>query len=227
YRINRKNRYADSSDSDSRQQWICGNILTIFLIVVFPLCCNFVCLMSKGMEHDLMTFAFICPYILAIMFDDNEVTVSSRRISRFISYATPALLAVIIWSNVVYANQSYFKKSLQEQSAISLMTRIVNDLEGYEGYIPGVTPVAFLGTLEDSPYTKELSGFTDIMPYGMRQTSLTYFGTDYAMLTYVINVNMNLIRIDDWDEEMSSMPCYPVDGSIKYIGDVLIIKISD
>lgn len=227
YRINRKNRYAGSSDSDSKRQWICGNILMLFLIVVFPLCCNFVCLMSKGMEHDLMTFAFICPYILAIMFDGNAMDASSRQINRFISYATPVLLAVIIWSNVVYANQSYFKKSLQEQSAISLMTRIVNDLEGYEGYIPGETQVAFLGTLEDSPYTKELSGFADIMPYGMRQTSLTYFGTDYAMLTYVINVNMNLIRIDDWDEEMSSMPCYPVDGSIKYIGDVLVVKISN
>lgn len=227
YRINHKNRYTGSSDNDSRQQWICGNILMLFLIVIFPLCCNFVCLMSKGMEHDLMTFAFICPYILAIMFDDDAADVSLRRMSLFLRYATPVFLAVIIWSNTVYANQSYFKKSLQEQSAISLMTRIVDDIENCEGYIPGVTPVAFLGTLEDSPYTKELSGCTDIMPYGMRQTALTYFGTDYAMLTYVINVNMNLIRIDDWDEEMSSMPCYPVDGSIKYIGDVLVIKISD
>ncbi|MDE6749446.1 MAG: glucosyltransferase domain-containing protein [Lachnospiraceae bacterium] len=238
YRVNRKNRYNCSSDGESRQQWICGNILMIFLIVVFPLCCNFVCLMSKGMEHDLMTFAFICPYILAIMFDDNAAEVNnSPRINTsvisahsmrwFISYATSILLSVIIWSNVVYANQTYYKKSLQEQAAISLMTRIVNDIERHEGYIPGVTPVAFIGSFEKSPYTVELSGFTDITPYGMGRTALTYFGTDYAMLKYVINVNMNLTRVDELDAEMFSMPCYPVDGSINYIGDVLIIKISD
>ena len=238
YKVNRKNRYAGSSDGGLRQQWICGNILMIFLIVVFPLCCNFVCLMSKGMEHDLMTFAFIFPYILAIMFDDNAAeldssprintsNVSTHSVRRLIRYATPILLSVIIWSNVVYANQTYYKKSLQEQSAISLMTRIVNDIEHHEGYIPGVTQVAFIGSFENSPYTVELSGFTDITPYGMGRTALTYFGTDYAMLKYVINVNMNLTRVDDLNAEMSSMPCYPVDGSINYIGDILIIKISD
>lgn len=227
YRIRRQNCHTGSGDGESRQRWICGNILMLFLIVVFPLCCNFVCLMSKGMEHDLMTFAFVFPYILAIMFDDNVADVSSHRMSRFISYATPILLSVIIWSNAVYANQTYYKKSLQEQSAISLMTRIVNDIEKHEGYIPGMTPVAFIGSFENSPYTTELSGFTDIMPQGMGRTALTYFGTDYAMLKYVINVNMNLTRVDEWDAEMSSMPCYPADGSINYIGDVLIVKISD
>lgn len=238
YRINRRNRYVCNSDGESRQQRICGNILILFLFVVYPLCCNFVCLMSKGMEHDLMTFAFICPYILAIMFDDsvaemnsgpriNTSDCSTHGIRWFIRYATPILLSVIIWSNIVYANQTYYKKSLQEQSAISMMTRIVNDIEHCEGYIPGATPVAFIGSFENSPYTMELSGFTDITPYGMGQTALTYFGTDYAMLKYVINVNMNLTRVDDLDEEMYSMPCYPENGSVNYIGDVLIIKISD
>ena len=238
YRINRRNRYAGSSDGKSRQQWICGNILMILVIVVYPLCCNFVCLMSRGMEHDLMTFAFICPYILAIMFDDNAVKmnsspkinnsdVSTYSMRRLISYATPILLSVIIWSNAVYANQTYYKKSLQEKSAISLMTRIVNDIEGHEGYIPGVTPVAFIGSFDRSPYTMELSGFTDVMPYGMGRTALTYYGTDYAMLKYIINVKINLTRVDDLDAEMNSMPCYPAEGAINYVGDVLIVKISD
>lgn len=238
YRVSRKNRYDGNSDSELRRQWICRNILMLFLIVVFPLCCNFVCLMSRGMEHDLMTFAFICPYILAIMFDDNKAEmngspglntsdVSTGSMRWFISYATPILLSVIIWSNAVYANQTYYKKSLQEQSAISMMTRIVNDIEHRDGYVPGATPVAFIGSFENSPYTMELSGFTDITPYGMGHTALTYFGTDYAMLKYVINVNMNLTRIDELDEEMHSMPCYPANGSVDFIGDVLIIKISD
>lgn len=227
YRINRQNRNAGHNDKESKYQRICGNILMLLLIVVFPLCCNFVCLMSKGMEHDLMTFAFICPYIFAIMVDDKAMTVTSNRMRWFINHATPILLSVIIWSNAVYANQTYYKKSLQEQSAISLMTRIVNDIERYEGYIPGVTPVAFVGSFENSPYTTELAGFTDIMPYGMGRTALTYIGTDYAMLKYVLNVHMNLTRVSDLDAETASMPCYPADGSINYVGDVLIIKISE
>lgn len=238
FRKRRQNCHEGGNGSESKQQRICGNILILLLIVVYPLCCNFVCLMSKGMEHDLMTYAFICPYILAIMFDDDasKKNISTKNntandfihsMRRLIGYATPILLSFIIWSNVVYANQAYYKKSLQEKSAISLMTRIVNDIEGHEGYIPGETPVAFLGSFDRSPYTMELSGFTDIMPHGMGRTALTFYGTDYAMLEYIINVKINLTRIDDLDEEMNSMPCYPANGSINYIGDVLIVKISD
>lgn len=231
YKISRKNRYAGSDDKAARQQWICGNILLLLLIIAFPLCCNFVCLMSKGMEHDLMTFAFVCPYFFAIMIDENADAASSRDIKKFIRYSTPIFLAVIIWSNIVYANQTYYKKSLQEQSAVSMMTRIVNQIEQHEGYIPGVTPVAFTGTFEDSPYTTELPEFEEIKLCGMGKTALTYLGTDYAMLKYVLNVNMNLTRVSDWplvtDKEIAAMPCYPEEGSIDYVGEVLVIKISD
>lgn len=227
YRINRQNRYVSHDNDASKHQWICGNILILLLIAVFPLCCNFVCLMSKGMEHDLMTFAYICPYIFAIMVGDKAAAASPHRMRRFISYATPILMSVIIWSNVVYANQTYYKKSLQEQSAISLLTRVVNDIERYEGYIPNVTPVAFIGSFENSPYTMELSGFTDIMQCGMGKTALTYIGTDYAMLKYVLNVPMNLTRASGLDAETASMPCYPANGAINYVGDVLIVKISE
>lgn len=195
------------------------------ILLLFPLGINAVCFISKGMEHSLMVYAFIFVYILGIkLLEDLDISLNKKK------YATIAMLAVlgcISWVNMVYANQVYLKKQMQETAAISLMTRIVNDIEAVEDYVPGVTPVAFTGTFNESPALKNDEGFTDLVPYGMGNTSMFYVGTDYAVLTHLMNVNMSLVRVDAADVKVQDMPSYPAEGSIAYVDDTLVVKISE
>ncbi len=220
-------------------------LLSLLIILLLPLGLNFVCVLSKGMEHTLMVFAFsmLYVYVLWIYEENHVITVSKNSLNAspkavkfqkssklradILRYFLGFSLLAIIWVNVVFANQVYLKKSLQEKAAESLMTRIVSSMESFEGYEPGVTPVAFSGYFENSPYLRFLPGFEDLTPYGMGNTILTYMGTDYAFLRYELNVPINETRVYADTPEVKAMPCYPLEGSIAYVDDVLVIKISD
>lgn len=200
-------------------------VLQVILLLLFPLGINAVCILSKGMEHSLMVYAFIFVYILAVKLI-NDMEINNKR-KRHGIIAMAAVLGIVSWVNTVYSNQVYLKKQMQETAAISLMTRIVNDVESMEGYVPGITPVAFVGTFNNSPCLKSDEALKDIVPYGMGNTTMFYIGTDYAVLTHMMNVNMNLIRLTGDEIESLNMPDYPMEGSVAYVGDTLVIKISD
>lgn len=199
--------------------------LQAVLLLLFPLGMNFTCFMSKGMVHSLMTYGFVMPYIGAIALMDKKPQKVERNWGQVVTWLC---ILCLVWSGTVYANQVYLKKALQEEAAQSLMTRMIVDIEDMEDYIPGETPVALMGSFEKSPYMEQsLKGFGELLPYGMGNTALTYVGTDYAMLQFECNVQMNLVRIDGSAEEIQRMPTYPNHGAIRYVDGVLVVKISE
>ena len=212
-------------------------VLIVLALLLFPLGCNFVCVMSKGMEHPLMMFGFNMLYVFAaataerIRYSTDVQTLTGddkRQFWRTTDAGIVAILAgVLIWNHFIYANQIYFKKSLQEKAAYSVMSRIVTDVEDVPGYVPGITPVAISGYFEASPYLTELSGFEDLTSDFMGKTSLTYQGTDYAMLTYYLSIDLNLTRVDASMEAVQQMPVYPAEGSVSMVDGVVVIKVSD
>lgn len=209
-------------------------ILIALALLAFPLACNFVCVMSKGMEHSLMLFGTNMLYVFAVVMAGYRKRLPDEakgRIRLFWGRAAVGIVAflsgILIWEHFVYANQVYLKKSLQEKAAYSLLTRIVMDVEDTPGYIPGITPVAISGYFEGSPCLTELWGFEDVTAYAMGKTSLTYQGTDYAMLNYYLSANMNLTRVDASADAIRQMPVYPAEGSVSMVDGVLVIKISE
>lgn len=172
-----------------------------------------------------MVYGFIFVYILAIkLVEDLDIRFNRKKLGCIV---LTAVLGGICWINVVYANQVYLKKQMQETAAISLMTRIAEDIEEVDGYLAGTTPVAFTGTFNASPALKNDEGFEDLVPYGMGNTSMFYIGTDYAVLTHLLHANMNLVRIDADNKIVQEMPCYPMEGSVACIDGTLVVKISD
>lgn len=206
-------------------------IMQLIIVILFPLGINFVCLISKGMEHTLMIYAFCFVYILAIKASEVHYTLfaDTANTKKAIIPRLTVLLSVmvIVWSNIVYANQVYLKKDLQEKATLSMMTRIVYAIESADDYVPGVTKVAFCGSFETTSYVTDMEAFKDVIPYGMGKSSLTYIGTDYAFLTHILNANMLLTRVDGSVETIKEMPNYPAKGSIAYVDGILVVKISD
>lgn len=212
-------------------------LLLALSLLLFPLACNFVGVVFQGEEHTLMLFGPTMFYVFAIAAEEkasclagDEHTPKKQTSLCWTMTTVKAavfLLSIVIWVRFLYAGQVYFKKSLQEKAAYSLLTRIVADVEKMPGYVPGVTPVAISGYFERSSYLTELPGFEDLKPYAMGKTSLTYQGTDYAMLTFYIGVNMNLTRVDPSLEAVQKMPLYPAAESISEIDGTIVVKISD
>lgn len=56
-----------------------------------------------------------------------------------------ALIAALVWGNIQTANALYLKKDLERQATLSRMTELCLRLDQTEGYVPGETPVVFIG----------------------------------------------------------------------------------
>ena len=200
-------------------------VLQASLFLLLPLGMNFVYILSKGMEHTLMIFSFLTVYFLAIrlLLEPAE----KNKWLMGIKYACIAGLALVCWVNMIFSNQIYLKRKLQEEASLSLLTRIVNDVENFEGYLPGRTQVALSGKMALSTEISDPAGFEDLTLYGVSNTPLFYAGTIDAYFKYYLNSAIVLTEVDPYSEEVRNMPSYPAQGSIAFVGDVLVVKIAE
>ena len=144
------------------------------------------------------------------------------------------LVALILYGNVQFANGMYLKKDLEQGAYMSYMTRVVDRIEEHEEYIAGETSLCFVGTPENLYYSP--NGFDEYSEViGMKRAVIPRADERrrYDMLFgYLLGVPVKLAEEDIWDslqndEEVSQMPIYPDSGSLKMIGDVLVIKLGD
>ncbi len=200
-----------------------SKVMQVSIIVLLPLGVNLTSIISKGMLHTLMVFSFVLLYLplINLSFDKIQKKYSFKKIFAFV------VMFCIIWNNIVFANQVYLKKSLQDDAAKSLMTNIVYDVEHIEGYEPGITPVAFVGSFEKNEYISEIPDMEEISVLGVGKTPLLYEGCDYSFLKYETAVKLNLTRVDWTYEGVSEMPCYPAEGSVQNLGGTIVVKISN
>ena len=200
-------------------------IIEIAGFVCLPLAFNFACLMSGGMVHELMTFSFslLFAYALFVLkkFSDEKTIKSS------IKYVALIPIVIILWNNTVFSNQIYFKLHMEDLAATSLATRMVDDIEDTEGYIPGVTPVYFVGIPENSEHVEPVMYLNDINIWGVNFTPFIYEDSLEFYIKNYLNVDMNFGYEDISDSQEKEMPSYPEKGSIRFVGDTLVVKISD
>ena len=204
---------------------ILGIAAATVLLLLFPFCVNAVCFISKGMEHTLMTYAFCLVYVLAlVIYEHLDISLKPVKIMHI---CVMLFLAVVLWNRIVFASQLYLKMDFQDTQAAALLNRIVYEVESMDGYQPGITPVAISGSFENSDYLQPIESMKQLEVKGVGKTAMTYGGTEYAYLQYILNVNMNLVRIDYEDETVKNMPCYPEKGSVSQVGDTIVVKVAD
>lgn len=101
-----------------------------------------------------------------------------------------------------------------------------------EGYQPGVTPVAFAGVMSDSHLYMERPGFEAINDFDFYVYSITYEQT-YPWFFHMILGDP--IRMADeaermalaYSDEVLSMSVFPAEGSLKMVGETLVIRIGE
>lgn len=202
-------------------------IIQILGLLFAPLFANVVCVISKGVEHTLMTYAFLLVFVFAISVWEEYKELNSTRYTITANGVVLVLVGLLVWNNIVFSNQIYFKMDMQERAFESFATRMVSDIERTEGYQYGKTQVVFYGSFEESPYIKNIPYIGEGSVHGVGKTPITYMGTFSSFSTYVLNLNMNYALGSDADDMIKNMPSYPSNGSIVVADGVVIVKISD
>ena len=205
-------------------------LLAALAAMLLPFALNISFFFSKGVSHDLMTYAFVLVYLMSMQFEERFEE-SEPRARRPLRAIVAGAMCVILLSGTVYANTAYLKKDLESQSFDMLMTRVLDRVEQVEGYVPGETPVAFLGNFSASPLMGE-DAFAGYWQTGLNfRAPVTHEGSRAAYFAKKLGYNVLLAPQAEVDaiaqsETARSMGVFPAADSVQMVDGCVCVRIS-
>ena len=197
--------------------------LALVLLAVYPLSVNCMYLVaSPDIIHTLVLFSFVSFYVLAL-----AVLEFSGVPGRVFSSVGAVALALIIAANVYFANKVYLKMQLEYENAYAFYTSLmaeVMDNPNFSRY----TIIDIVGDVQSG--LTDFSEDIDTRSFTGPNENLVNIYTRVSFIKYYMGLDLYMYREDtilncEWYNEM---PCYPADGSIKWLEDEnrIVIKLS-
>lgn len=205
-----------------------GMILLV-IVLVMPFLTNLPVYARSGIGQTSLAFCFLDVFLIALL----DVCPQEGPGPRIAHRMAAGAFGVLFLGGVIFSNQVYLKKNLEFQSTLSVMTRVLDRAEQAEGYRPGETPVAIVGTLEDSSLSVPHKGFEHLAALDAAQDNYAVTSEEdvtwymWDVLGYPCNLvsSFELSELEE-REEVKSMPAYPAEGCCQWVEDTLVIKLS-
>ena len=208
-----------------------AKVIFVALFALLPLGMNLSFILSGGMVHDLMRYAFWLFYFLVLLlvywmyrsYDKIPILPLAIKTAAYI------FIFLILWNNIQVSNASYLKKDLEQQSTIAQMCRVIDRLEDIPEYVAGESPVVFVA---QSQQAVTMSCFEEISEFtGMESsTAITYnsFGMYKYYFDYLLNTPINL-DAENWsrfqtEQRVDEMPAFPNMESIRILDGIFVVK---
>lgn len=208
-------------------------LFTLFLCIVFPIAVNLIVIMCpSGRIHTLMVYSFvlvlIAPLVVWEMIDTSKK--HSKTLRSIASKLIITFLIVAIFSNAYLANVNYtaiYYGNRQTENYISSLVTQIRMTEGFDTE----KEWAFLGTIDDPLLKNAWQKATVYTGSSLSHQSLTQYSWKTWIRSY-IGYSIPLASDEtvaylQSAEEVISMPCWPAEGSIKVIDNVVVIKFQD
>ena len=209
-----------------------SRVMLLILGTLLPLGMNVSYVLSGGMVHDLMRYAFWFTYLWGILLAYEIYATSNTNkgtVNSIVKSSICFLASIVIWNNLQASNTLYLKKNLEQEAALSLMTRVADRLEMLPGYVGGETPVVFVGTPSNASIMPGFESVSEIDGAASANV-LTYntYGMYEAYFSYILNSPINLASTvwSDFqtDARVAEMPSFPNLQSIQKLDGVVVIK---
>ena len=196
-------------------------VLAAVLLALLPLGVNCLYVIS-AQRHTLMLYSFTVVYILAAVAAESLM---SRRHAPARDVLALAL-AVIVGCNVLYANRLYLKMKLEYENAYAFYSELTARVKAAPGYGEG-TMVLLTGDAHELLHAADEIDTSDLVGI-MEGLINVYSRSDF--LTYYAGFDPPTFDWAQWDAsgaaaEIEDMPIYPYDGSVKCIGDFVVVKL--
>ena len=216
-------------------------VFILFLAALMPFAMSSVAILAKGQSvHDLTKYAIWFFYFFLALYAFQvygKTVLSGSKIHILLRATTGLLICIILWQNVILANTAYVKKETEANSTLSTMTRVVSQLEQREDYIPGETPIAFIGSPQHEriPYgmnrASTLTGLKATSAF-TTDNSLYFYNAYKAYFAYVLQTPA-LFCTDEIHQQLKQnpqvqmLPTFPQKGYMQMIDGVLVIKMGN
>lgn len=198
-------------------------VLLAVLVLLLPLSINCMYLMmAPASIHTLVVYSFVCVYLLAALVTERL----HGRAGFAARDAMSLIMAAAVLSNVYFANMSYLKLQLQYESASSFYTALIAQIKSTEGFDADCS-LALVGYQDNMLYippeldTELLMGPAHdlINIYSRENFFRLYLGFDIPFAA------PELLESIETDPEFEAMAEYPFYGSVKRIGDCIVVKL--
>lgn len=208
------------------------------LALLLPFGMNWICLFCGGVVYDLMMYAYIVPLLAALAANERAWNLALADEGKQIGKKTraaacvlPLAVLTLLFDRGIYANQIYLKKDLEYDTTLSVMTRVVDRIEQVEGYIPGETPVEFLGDIQRSQLAMTRPAFAhlDSLTGTEENYAITYGDTFWMYLEDVMGYPIKRFRETKNEEQervTDDMPCFPDKDSVQMVDGVVFVKLT-
>lgn len=214
-----------------------NKVLLALIIVAMPFGANVVYFIAKFM-HSLMTYSFVLFYVFALMlaeyFKEDMILKNAEKKGNLTMRTGIVLLtAIILFNGVVFSNQVYFRKELEYQATTAAMNRVVSQMESVDSYVVGETPVALVGSLEQSGIARRRTEFDHLTGVGLQSNlAVTYYSTYEWFLELIWGYPINMLPEEKAVEvskldEVIAMPAFPKNGFCKMVDGILVVKLSE
>ena len=204
-------------------------LLLVFLLIPG---CNFIQFIWQGTVSGLTIYAYVF-FDVAVLLLTVPALRMRRPLARFAAIGAQVLLCAVILQNTLLAHQLCVKRDLEWSSTLSAFTRILDEAEQTEGYVPGETPVVIVGMLPSSRISMERPGFESLSGFqGARYTyAAAYESANPWYLRMILGERVRLVedsvmRALSATPEAQAMPCFPGEGFCQMIDGMLYIRIS-
>lgn len=205
-------------------------VMTCVLCLLFPIAVNFIVIMCPdNWIYTLMVYSFVLvacvPLILYEQLPSTEGILSIGK--HIIAKSVGIIVAVLIFGYAYYANVNYTALYYANCQVENYLNSIVVQVRMTEGFTTE-KEWAFLGDIKDpllSCNWEEAadyggSGFTE---YFLNQYSRNAWIQNHVGYSVPMASDEKIAELSNM-REVEEMPCWPDQGSIKVIGDTVVIK---
>lgn len=193
------------------------------LVLLLPLSINCMyLLMSPQSIHTLVLYSFVCVYFLAALIMEKL----PARPALLAKDLVALLLCVIIASNLYFANMTYLKMHLQYENANAFYVSLIAQIKGTEGFDEN-SRVAIIGQQDNLLYPFPEMNTDGLL--GPSQDLVNIYSRESFFRKYlgfaVPFASQEEAEALSKTAEFEQMAEYPYNGSLRKIGDYIVVKL--
>lgn len=204
-------------------------LMGLLLCAAFPVAVNLIEIMCPNSRiYTLMVFSCVVPIIAPLVL--LELMPQNCKLYPWAAKITAAILLVLVFGNTYYNNVTYTSTYYVNRQTENYMASMVAQIRMTEGFNPEMR-WAFVGTnsdpMVDNPWQEvPMYGGAEhtnrmISAYSWQKWITQYLGYSIPLASKETTEEvMNT-------EEFARMPCWPAEGSVKVINDVVVIKFQE
>ena len=211
-----------------RENWVRG-LSAGLALCVFPLAVNFIYVMcAPKIVHSLMVYSQLFFWLLPWCFLRWEPIFREReKQSKIAARFVCALLAVVCLMYVRYDNVVYLRMDLYQTRTIQYFTTIITQVKSLDGYKSDLKLTFINKDFNKDPTFVDIPEFTTFAVEPILQHTAELTAHSFReFLSQWCGFDAEIVDEGAYRDlpEVQQMPSYPDAGSIRIIGDTVVIK---